>query len=245
MKKKAAKRKQGVRETYETRLRRKNGEIIWVSASTAPVLDEHGSIIGSVGIITNIMQRKKDEEMLESISRFPGENPFPVLRYSIENQSFIYNNSAGEALIKFFKLKKNKTVKMHWEELINSAFKKKTTITDELSVKGKTYNCIIVPIPELNYVNVYANDITERKELEDKMTWQFMKLEKYAFVTSHQLRRPIATILGLVNIFDYENPDAAFNMEVLEKFKIAAQEMDSVTRETVELLVADEFLDEE
>jgi len=94
-------------------------------------------------------------------------------------------------------------------------------------------------------VNVYANDITERKELEDKMTWQFMKLEKYAFVTSHQLRRPIATILGLVNIFDYENPDAAFNIEVLEKFKIAAQEMDSVTRETVELLVADEFLDEE
>ncbi len=245
MKKKATKRTRGIVETYETKLRRKNGEIIWVSTSAAPVLDEHGTIIGSVGITRNIMQRKKDEKRLESLSRFPGENPFPVLRYSIEDQSFIYNNSAGEALIKFFKLKKNKTVKMHWEELINSAFKNKTTITDELSVKGKIYTCIIVPIPELNYVNVYANDITERKELEDKMTWQFMKLEKYAFVTSHQLRRPIATILGLVNIFDYENPDAAFNMEVLEKFKIAAQEMDAVTRETVELLVADEFLDEE
>ena len=36
-----------------------------------------------------------------------------MLRYSIENQSFIYNNSAVEAPIKFFILKKAKKVKMH------------------------------------------------------------------------------------------------------------------------------------
>jgi PAS domain S-box-containing protein len=245
MKRKVTQRKKGARETYETQLKKKNGETIWVYTNAAPVVDEHGTVIGSVGIMADITQRKKDEEKLESLSRFPRENPAPVFRYSIDTGQVVYSNPAGKLITNFLKLKENKAIYQHWEMMIKDAYKNNTVLVDEFQVKELIYMATFAPIVSGKYVNIYANDITERKKMEDKMTWQVMKLEKYAFVTSHQLRRPIATILGLVNIFDYENLDSEFNIEVLEKFKIAAQEMDAVTRETVELLVEDEFLDEE
>ena len=245
MKRKATRRKKGARETYETQLKKKNGEIVWVYTSAAPVMGEHGSVIGSVGIMTDISQRKLDEDKLESLSRFPGENPFPVLRYSVAEDQFSYSNSSGALIVKFLKLKKNKATFQDWKTILHDAYKNFTMLTDEFKINDQVFVVNFVPVLKEKYVNIYASDITDRKKMEDKMTWQFMKLEKYAFVTSHQLRRPIATMLGLVNIFDYDNIDAAFNLEVLEKFKIVAQEMDAVTRETVELLVEDEFLDEE
>ena len=245
MKLKAKERQKGIGDTYETQLRKKNGKFVWVSTSAAPVVDDKGDVIGSVGIMADISQRKLDAERLESLSRFPGENPFPVLRYSIDKEVFVYANPAGKSILKFLRLKKNEVTNQHWQDILRDAYKSNTVLVEEFKVRDQVFIANFVPITTGKYVNIYASDITERKKMEDKMTWQFMKLEKYAFVTSHQLRRPIATILGLVNIFDYENLDSEFNIEVLEKFKIAAQEMDDVTRETVELLVEDEFLDEE
>jgi len=88
-------------------------------------------------------------------------------------------------------------------------------------------------------------DITKRKEAEQKVHLQYLKLKKYAFITSHSLRRPISTILGLVGVFNYDQPDDPFNKKVLEKFKIAADEMDHVTRQTNDLLMDDELLADE
>ena len=88
-------------------------------------------------------------------------------------------------------------------------------------------------------------DITKRKEAEQKVHLQYLKLRKYAFITSHDLRRPISTIQGLVNVFNYDQPDDPFNKMVLEKFKTAVDEMDHVTRQTNDLLMGDDLLADE
>ncbi|WP_266363944.1 PAS domain-containing hybrid sensor histidine kinase/response regulator [Tellurirhabdus rosea] len=54
---------------YEVPIRRKDGQIIWVIISGAPILDGMGNVVGSVGIHLDITERKRTQEALEKARR--------------------------------------------------------------------------------------------------------------------------------------------------------------------------------
>lgn len=54
----------GISDRYELRIRKKCGEIIWVLVGGAPLIDANGRIIGSMGVFTDITERKRAEERL-------------------------------------------------------------------------------------------------------------------------------------------------------------------------------------
>jgi len=166
MKNKIDERKQGVSSRYEFQIKVKNGGIIWVNASGAPLYDFDGNVVGSIGINTDITQRKKVEAELESLSRFPSENPMPVLRYSIDQKDFIYCNKSGESIVRRLNQKKNLTLKRHWQKLFQSAYGKNKSIQEELQDASVLYMCNIVPVQQSHYVNVYMSDITEERVVE-------------------------------------------------------------------------------
>lgn len=56
------KRRQGIAEHYERRLRRKNGETVYTLVSAAPILNSEGQYNGSFGMFTDITERKRAEE---------------------------------------------------------------------------------------------------------------------------------------------------------------------------------------
>ena len=58
-------RKEGVPGAYEIPLKKKNGEIIWVIVSGAPIINGEGEVTGSVGIHLDITERKRTQEALE------------------------------------------------------------------------------------------------------------------------------------------------------------------------------------
>lgn len=59
-------RRHGFTDRYEVKMKRKNGEIIWVEISSAPLKDVNGKIIGSIGIHSDITDRKKYENTIEN-----------------------------------------------------------------------------------------------------------------------------------------------------------------------------------
>ena len=61
-------RKSGVSEQYDAKLRRKDGTYVWVLISAAPIHDEDGEYSGSLAMITNITERKRDEEQLKELA---------------------------------------------------------------------------------------------------------------------------------------------------------------------------------
>ncbi|MEI7803450.1 MAG: PAS domain-containing protein, partial [Bacteroidota bacterium] len=65
----------GNTEQYEVELVRKDGNRIWASITAAPYKSKTGEIVGSVGTITDITQRKKVEEEIRWLAKFPEENP--------------------------------------------------------------------------------------------------------------------------------------------------------------------------
>ncbi len=66
MKDKTKNRLKGVSEVYETRLVKKDGDIIDVMVGTTPHKDDEGRIIGTVGFVQDVTEKKKAEEELRS-----------------------------------------------------------------------------------------------------------------------------------------------------------------------------------
>ncbi len=91
----------------------------------------------------------------------------------------------------------------------------------------------IVNRDEVIGVGCFSRKITEQKIFEDHIKSQNEKLREIAFVHSHILRRPVATILGLISIFDKNNFANDFNATVMEKLQITAAELDEVIRNIV------------
>ncbi len=59
-----SKRQRGISGQYEIRLKRQSGEMIWVLIGGAPVINAYGVITGTMGVFTDINERKIAEKQL-------------------------------------------------------------------------------------------------------------------------------------------------------------------------------------
>ena len=58
-------RREGKSSRYETVLRRKTGEPLFLSLSASPLLDERGNVCGTMGLLMDITERKQAESERE------------------------------------------------------------------------------------------------------------------------------------------------------------------------------------
>jgi PAS domain S-box-containing protein len=59
-------RRHGERETYEARMRRANGSMIWVLIAATPIRDARGAFQGTLGMVADITGRKRSELLADS-----------------------------------------------------------------------------------------------------------------------------------------------------------------------------------
>ncbi len=70
-----------------------------------------------------------------------------------------------------------------------------------------------------------------RKELiksKEKLLDKNKILEEYAFIISHNIRRPLANILGLTGLFNVSEQNAQSSTEIMNKIKQSAEELDEL-----------------
>lgn len=76
--------------------------------------------------------------------------------------------------------------------------------------------------------------LIESKRNEADLAEQTKRLHEIASISSHKIRRPVATILGLVNLFDRENSGNSLNKEIIGHLETTALELDAVIHIIVE-----------
>jgi PAS domain S-box-containing protein len=79
-----------------------------------------------------------------------------------------------------------------------------------------------------------AIDITQHKEQLQQIEKQNEQLREIGWLQSHQVRGPLATILGLSQLIDKDNPANPGNQELLGKLQEAAQLLDSSIQQVVQ-----------
>jgi PAS domain S-box-containing protein len=127
-------------------------------------------------------------------------------------------------------------IKACWSTPIISSNSSKVLATFAVYYKTKRQ-----PKPEeLRMIERTANILRvlmENKRSQEHVKDQHKRLQEIAAISSHEIRRPVATILGLVNLFDRQNADNPLNNEIINHIDFTAQELDSVIHTIVEKTV--------
>ena len=87
---------------------------------------------------------------------------------------------------------------------------------------------------EVTEVQGIGQDVTEREKVNRAILDQNERLRNIASLSSHELRRPVATMLGLLNIFDSNNFYNPENKQIMEHLLNVGTEIDDVIREIVQ-----------
>jgi signal transduction histidine kinase len=121
--------------------------------------------MASVHIAKDITERKQVECEIQDIAKFPSENPNPVLRVQKDGK-ILYGNDAALPLLAKWKKKVGGVVPAKWRRLVDLTFESKKAINDEEEVDDKIFSFVVAPILDGGYANMYAIDVTERKQAE-------------------------------------------------------------------------------
>lgn len=79
-----------------------------------------------------------------------------------------------------------------------------------------------------------AKALSEKRVSDRKLKIQNEKLIEIAFLQSHQVRAPIAQILGLYNLFNFDDYSDPINAEIFDKIKDTAKSLDNIVRDIVQ-----------
>lgn len=120
-----------------------------------------------------VAQTKRAEEEVESLARFPSENPSAVIRIDASGQ-VLYSNRVGEA---FVGSKENTHVPVQWQFQVTEALRTNGQREMEYGHGDHVFKCRFVPIAHRGYVNVYGDDITDRKRAEQALRERQAQIE--------------------------------------------------------------------
>ena len=120
------------------------------------------------GILKDISERKRAEEEIRSLARFPSENINPVLRVS-EDGTILYANQASSPLLRLWTRQVGQQLPNTWRQLALDAMCSGEGRHVEVISEGRTFSVNLVPIGEAGYVNLYGRDITERVQAEEAL----------------------------------------------------------------------------
>jgi HD-GYP domain-containing protein (c-di-GMP phosphodiesterase class II)/ABC-type amino acid transport substrate-binding protein len=125
-------------------------------------------------------QIKRRTREIEDISKFPSEDPFPIVRVDF-NQIILYTN---KSISKILDKDAKKEVKVgsrigRWESLIDEVIKTNKIKYDVETNEGdRVFSWAFVPISTKYYINIYGSEITKRSKYGEKLKKSHIEIEQ-------------------------------------------------------------------
>lgn len=248
----------------EYRLTKADASLAWVR-DRFTVIREHGRVIRVVGAMQDITREKEETFRLKLLESALTHALDPVLilemRDTQAQETIIYVNEAfarmsgftqheiiGYRLSSFFGPETNQT---QIEKITDALQAKKTCKVEITNYKkdGSAYSVELAIAPITNDLEnrshfvVTVRDITERKiqELEQEqlvheLTQNNIDLRQFSYITSHNLRGPIASLLGLCGLLDHFEIEDPTLKQILDGVKKATHMFDGTIKDLTTVL---------
>jgi PAS domain S-box-containing protein len=159
---------EGMDFKYDLEANLPSGRHVFYSAVMQPIKDTNGRVVKLFGTVQDITERKKVEEEIKNLAKFPSENPYPVFRIS-KNGTILYANDKSLSLLDEWGTFVNQNAPDYLKQSVTEVFNTGLTKNIEIEHQGRILSFIVVPICDAEYVNLYGRDITDRKQAEEKI----------------------------------------------------------------------------
>lgn len=147
----------------------------WHSAKTgriydaidAPLIHPDGSI-SKLKIIHDITESKLTQQQARDLSRFPEENPFPVLRINSDGV-ILYSNGPGRILLDEWHSDVGQKAPATWRNLVAHTLESQRYHVEEIRCGEKIFSFAVAPVADGGYVNLYGRDVTAGRQAEEAL----------------------------------------------------------------------------
>ena len=212
------------RELFDTILKNcsaESGQITDVRSELIAINSEAGQLPVEVAIIPitiegknlytvylhDISERRRQEYEIRSLAAFPAESPMPILRVN-HTGMLTYANEASNALLDYLGVARMQMMPINWQHRIEQVLESGENREIELDIGQKIYSVMLAPVTELDYVNLYARDITETRAAEAEArrhqtelvhVCRLSSMGEMATGMAHELNQPLSAIINYAN----------------------------------------------
>ncbi len=189
------------------RILTREGETRWISHSCKAVFDATGKWIGRRASNRDITERKQQEREIENIAKFPSENPNPIFRID-GNGTILYGNQAGASFLTTWNSKVGGQVPENIRQIVADTLASNSRVNVEKTYGTRTFSLMFAPVISESYVNIYANDITERKKAEAQVLEQLHMLDLAHVIVKNMKDEIIFWNTGAQKLYGFSKEEA-------------------------------------
>ena len=243
------------RATVECRFHLKNGGWWWAETTARPDLSTATPAHSIYAFSRDISERKRSQQHLSDSNELYHSlvNNLPVSLWRKDSKGRV--TFVNKALLKNMKLSEDEIIGRTSYDLYPKELADKYTQDDnkvmanaepleviEENIDLKTgaklyYESIKIPIRgtdgKIEGIQGVFWDITEAIEAKERLKHQNERLTEIAWLHSHKIRGPVATIMGLINIFDWANVNSPENIEIIKKIDEVSKQLDGIIHNVV------------
>ncbi len=242
---------------YELYLRRKNQDAIWVLISATPVFNKRKEMIGNLAILTDITQRKRAEEALtksELKYRTLVETMNEGLIQVDQDDVIQYVNKRFCSMVGYSekallgKVAYNLFFKVGTQTLLGDRttrgklkINKDSSYELELTIRSGDRIWVYISVTRVfdeagNFEGAtgIVTDVTERVKVEEQLRERNNELNTFMYKASHDLKGPLASTLGLINIAKLEIKDQVA-LRYMQMIKKGASRLDTIIHDLLQL----------
>ena len=129
---------------------------------------------------------------VESLAKFPSENPNPVLRISIKDGAILYANAATKSILGEMRYEVGKKAPDPFLKKIEESVRTNQSAVFDIVSGSTIFSFVVAPVVDSGYANLYGRDVTQERKVEE------MKSD-FVSMASHQLKTPSAQIKGFAD----------------------------------------------
>ena len=258
-------RQHGIRENVDVKYLTKTGREVWGSITANPILDKDGKYMGTLAMVTDITQRKRDEE---------------ALKKSEANLRTIFDNTDSSYIlvnVEMFIVSFNALAQKYSEEQNGKSLAINTHISHYFSKERwpfikDTLNRVaagdivsyelsftrpdgavqwhnvrwlnVKNSEEKNWGFILTNkDITEtkvaaleRERITADLTQHLKDLEQFTYIISHNLRAPVANVIGLAELLKEPDMENDEKQVIVERVSQSIKSIDNVIQDLNDIL---------
>jgi PAS domain S-box-containing protein len=203
---------------YETKRRRKDGQIIDVSLTVSPIRNSYGEIIGASKVGRDITDKRRAEELRERLAAIVASSDDMIVSKNLDGMITSWNRgaerilgySAEEVIGKHVSMLMSPEQPEDYAKILSRI--SRGEVVDHYETKRRRKDGSIVdvsltvsPIRDASGKVIGASkigrDITEQKRLEAERQESDRRKDEFLAMLAHELRNPLASINNAVQLF--------------------------------------------